>query len=117
MGFIQNLPHNLIDAFKSTLAELQYADLLIEVVDASDSNWESHIAIVRDILKDLELENKEILYVFNKIDKVGDDPLLLEAFARYQPHVLTSTLSKEGLEPLKEFIRTWKKQQPVEQQL
>ena len=109
VGFIQNLPHNLIDAFKSTLAELQYADLLIEVVDASDPNWESHIAIVRDILKELKLQNKEILYVFNKVDRIDDDPLLLQAFAHYQPHVLTSAISKDGLEPLKEFIRTWKK--------
>lgn len=90
-------------------------DLLIEVIDASDPNWESHVAIVRDILKDLKLENKEILYVFNKVDKIEDDPLLLQAFASYQPHVLTSTIYKEGLEPLKDFIKSWKKQQPVEQ--
>nr|HML19937.1 GTPase HflX [Candidatus Dependentiae bacterium] len=62
VGFIQNLPHNLINAFKSTLAELQYANLLIEVVDASDPNWESHIEIVRNILNDLDLQHKEILY-------------------------------------------------------
>ena len=107
VGFIQNLPHNLIDAFKSTLAELQYADLLIEVIDAADPNWESHIGIVQDILKDLDLQNKEVLYVFNKIDKIEDNPLLLQAFNNYQPHVLTSTISKEGLEQLKESIKAW----------
>ena len=101
------MPHNLIDAFKSTLAELQYADLLIEVIDAADPNWESHIGIVQDILKDLDLQNKEVLYVFNKIDKIEDDPLLLQAFNNYQPHVLTSTISKEGLEQLKESIKAW----------
>ena len=47
VGFIQNLPHNLIESFKSTLEELQYADLLVEVIDISDPNWVSHIGIVR----------------------------------------------------------------------
>lgn len=110
VGFIQNIPHKLIDAFKSTLAELQYADLLIEVIDTSDPNWESHITIVRDILKDLKLDHKEILYVFNKIDKVEDEQLLLPTLSPYQPHVLTSTLSKDGLEPLKWYLQTWLRQ-------
>ena len=107
VGFIQNLPHNLIDAFKSTLAELQYANLLIEVVDISDPNWQAHIGIVRDILKDLELEHKEILYVFNKIDKIEDMTALQPLLATYQPHVCVSTLSKMDLAPLREFIAAW----------
>jgi len=109
VGFIQNLPHNLIDAFKSTLAELQYADLLIEVIDASDPNWESHIEIVRNILNDLDLQHKEILYVFNKIDKVDNTQQLLAMFDAYKPHVLTSALSKEGISPLKAYIESWVK--------
>jgi GTP-binding protein HflX len=107
VGFIQNLPHNLIDAFKSTLAELHYANLLVEVIDISDPNWEFHIGIVQDILKDLHLEHKEILYVFNKIDKNEDQQSFLTAIMPYQPHVCTSTLTKEGLAPLREFIATW----------
>jgi GTP-binding protein HflX len=107
VGFIQNLPHNLIDAFKSTLAELHYANLLVEVIDISDPNWEFHIGIVQDILKDLHLEHKEILYVFNKIDKNEDQQSFLTAIMPYQPHVCTSTLTKEGLVPLREFIATW----------
>lgn len=107
VGFIQNLPHNLINAFKSTLAELQYADLLIEVVDASDPNWESHIEIVRNILNDLDLQHKEILYVFNKIDKVESTQQLLDVFDKYKPYILTSALKKEGISPLKEYIESW----------
>jgi GTP-binding protein HflX len=107
VGFIQNLPHNLINAFKSTLAELQYANLLIEVVDASDPNWESHIEIVRNILNDLDLQHKEILYVFNKIDKVESTQQLLDAFDKYKPYILTSALNKEGISPLKEYIESW----------
>jgi GTP-binding protein HflX len=70
VGFIQNLPHNLIEAFKSTLEELQYADLLLQVVDISDPNWEFHIKVVKEILDELEVK-KDMLYVFNKIDKIS----------------------------------------------
>jgi GTP-binding protein HflX len=107
VGFIQNLPHNLIDAFKSTLAELQYADLLIEVIDVSDLNWESHTEIVRNILHDLSLQHKEILYVFNKIDKVEKTQQLLDIIESYRPYVLVSALSKGGIEPLKEYLESW----------
>lgn len=68
VGFIQQLPHNLIEAFKSTLEELQYADLLLNVVDISDPNWQSHIKVVQEILQELDVK-KNILYVFNKLDK------------------------------------------------
>jgi len=68
VGFIQNLPHKLIEAFKSTLSELQYADLLLHVVDSSDPNWQDQIKIVHEVLAELKVF-KEMLYVFNKIDK------------------------------------------------
>lgn len=106
VGFIQQLPHHLIEAFKSTLSELQYADLLLLVVDLADANWEPHIKIVHDILEDLNL-HKEILYIFNKIDKVTITPELLHALEPYQPHVLISTRTKEGTLPLKEFLVSW----------
>jgi GTPase len=106
VGFIQQLPPQLIDAFKSTLDELQYADLLIQVIDASDQNWESHIKVVHDILKDLKIE-KEMLYVFNKIDKVTDRTSLDNFTFRYEPHVMVSATSKEGLDPLRTFIDSW----------
>lgn len=108
VGFIQQLPHNLIEAFKSTLSELQYAHLLLEVVDISDPNWESHIAVVRQILDELEIE-KPLLYVFNKADKVTEIPVNT---MRYEPHVVISTLTPEGIEPLIEYLRTWNIQAP-----
>lgn len=106
VGFIQMLPHHLIEAFKSTLSELQYADLLIQIIDTSDPNWESHIKIVNAILADLDLE-KEMVYVFNKTDKIDDLDALMPQITRYQPYVLVSALSKEGLEPLRDFIDSW----------
>lgn len=108
VGFIQNLPHHLIDAFKSTLSELEYADLLVQVIDVSDTNWESHIEVVRHILEDLKVE-KEMLYVFNKADKLTEHELesLTGALSRYQPHAIVSATSREGLQPLSDYLAEW----------
>lgn len=105
VGFIQQLPPHLIEAFKSTLSELQYADLLIHVVDISDQNWEEHIEVVESILKDLCVD-KEMIYVFNKADKIN--PIMYaQSMAFYQPYVITSALTKEGLNPLISFLQSW----------
>jgi GTPase len=113
VGFIQQLPHHLIAAFKSTLAELEYADLLLHVIDISDKNWESHIEVVTNILAELGI-NKQILYVFNKSDKVDNIEAIKTAMERYEPYVMTDALSKEGLELLIEFLDQWKKSPPLE---
>lgn len=107
VGFIQQLPHHLVEAFKSTLTELQYAHLLLQVVDLSDPNWESHTFIVKEILKELEVDDKPMLYVFNKIDRIANLEPLQFALQRYQPRVLVSANSKEGLAPLINYLRTW----------
>lgn len=73
VGFIRKLPHNLVDAFRSTLEEAGYADYIIHVVDASDQNRTQHMKVVYDTLDMLGIENKKILTLFNKIDKL-DDP-------------------------------------------
>jgi len=109
VGFIQLLPHHLIEAFKSTLSELHYTNLLLIVIDSSDPNWEDHIAIVHQILNDLDID-KPILYVFNKIDKVEGQPELLAQFDRYQPHVLVSAIRPNGLNALRQKLIIWKQQ-------
>lgn len=106
VGFIQQLPHHLIEAFKSTLSELQYAHLLIHVIDASDNNWQTHIKVVHEILQELDVD-KPMLYVFNKIDKVENIELLQRTIGRYNPHVLVSSLSAEGIQPLIDFLDSW----------
>lgn len=106
VGFIQQIPHKLIEAFKSTLTELQYADLLLQVVDISDPNWESHIKVVHEVLKELDVD-KPMLYIFNKADNVENIEQIEHAIEKYQPHVIVSALSKEELEPLINFIRNW----------
>ncbi len=108
VGFIQQLPPKLIAAFKSTLSELHYADLLIQVIDLSDHNWESHIKVVHAILDDLEVA-KPMLYVFNKADRVENLEALQPELERYQPHVIVSATSKNGLTPLINYLNNWQK--------
>ena len=68
VGFIRKLPHQLVEAFKSTLDEVREADILMHVVDISHPNFEDHIKVVEETLKDIKAINKPIFVVFNKID-------------------------------------------------
>ena len=108
VGFISQLPHNLIEAFKSTLDELKYAALLIQVVDISNPAWESQIEVVQDTLNELEV-NKPMVYVFNKVDKLSQEArdVLPMEIAPYTPHVIIHTQSKEGIEQLVNFLKTY----------
>lgn len=71
VGFINKLPHHLIDAFRSTLEEAKYADAILHVVDASNPNYEHHMEVVYKTLKHLGVEEKPIITVFNKMDQIG----------------------------------------------
>lgn len=73
VGFINKLPHQLIQSFRSTLEEAKYADMILHVVDCSDKNFEMHMDVVYDTLKSLGIQDKPVLTVFNKIDLCGDD--------------------------------------------
>ena len=72
VGFINKLPHNLIDAFRSTLEEAGYADMIIHVIDASDPGAELHRQVVYDTLRDLDIKGKPVVSVWNKADLVPD---------------------------------------------
>jgi GTPase len=106
VGFIQQLPHHLVEAFKSTLSELTHAHVLLQVIDSSDSNWPLHIKVVHAILDELNV-HQPMLYVFNKIDKVVNKEQFEVAVEQYQPHVLISALSEEGIEPLVNYLCNW----------
>lgn len=109
VGFISHLPHHLIEAFKSTLDELQYADLLVHVVDISNNSWPGQIEIVLDTLYELGVERKPMLYVFNKMDKLSEDELeeIKKEIEDYQPHVLTHATTKEGLKELMDALKSY----------
>ena len=72
VGFIHKLPHHLIDAFKSTLEEAKYADILIHMVDASDPEEDMHRHVVYETLASLKVGDKPLITVFNKMDKLTD---------------------------------------------
>lgn len=105
VGFIQNLPHQLIKAFQSTLSELQYADLLLHVIDISNNNWKSHINVVLDTLEKINV-HKEMLFVFNKSDLLEKEDLQarLNEFGLFAPYVVVHALDKDGLQPLKSYL-------------
>lgn len=106
VGFIQQLPHRLIDAFKSTLSELHYADLLLHVIDASSPNWHDQIDTVHHLLHDLDI-NKPIIYVFNKSDAVKNKDDLEKNIQNFIPHVIISAKKDYpdfNLEPLKDQL-------------
>ena len=70
VGFIAKLPHHLVDAFRATLEELQYADLLLHVIDSSDENRQEHIAVVDKLISQLAKPGTPVLQCFNKADLV-----------------------------------------------
>jgi GTPase len=70
VGFIRKLPHHLIASFRSTLEEAREADLLLNVIDASEPGWEEHRDVVQEVLDELELTHRPQLLVFNKIDRL-----------------------------------------------
>lgn len=75
VGFIHKLPHNLVEAFQSTLEEAKEADLLIQVVDYSDEHYKEQIAVTNETLKRLQADGIPMIYVYNKADLVSPDAL------------------------------------------
>ena len=71
VGFIRKLPHHLIEAFKSTLEEAKYADVIIHVVDASNPQMDQQMYVVYETLKELGVKDKKVVTLFNKQDKIS----------------------------------------------
>ncbi len=107
VGFINKLPHNLIDAFKSTLEEAKYADIILHVLDASDPEADMHASVVYDTLTELGIKEKPIVTAMNKTDLEGADPSLKDLHADKTAYISAKT--GEGmdrlLDALKEVIR------------
>lgn len=76
VGFIRKLPHHLVEAFRSTLEEAKYADILIHVIDSSNPQWEKHMHIVYETLRQLGIEEKPVLTLFNKQDLLTKEEIL-----------------------------------------
>jgi GTPase len=102
VGFIRDLPRDLAAAFRATLEELRDADLLLHVVDVSDTHFEEHMKAVDAILQDLDLAQVRKLVVFNKTDRLGNGSDWLASLTRRYGAVAVSALRGEGLDRLVE---------------
>lgn len=102
VGFIRKLPHNLIDAFRSTLEEAKYADIVLHVVDSANSDAYKQMHIVYDTLADLGIRDKAIITAFNKQDKLEVPNVIKDFKADYT--VKISAKTGEGLDDLLEII-------------
>ncbi len=104
VGFIRKLPPQLVASFRSTLEEAREADVLLHVVDASDASLEDHMKTTRQILAEMKLDDKPVITVFNKADRLaaeGDRSALL----RVEPSaVLVSATEGRGLEKLRRML-------------
>jgi GTPase len=123
VGFIRKLPHHLIESFKSTLDEVKESDILVHVIDISHPQYVDHINTVNETLKDLGVENKPTLMVFNKIDlyrelyfdKYLDEPMQKDLLAEVQrnmkntfnyDNILISAVNKENIDELKRILKS-----------
>lgn len=107
VGFIRKLPHHLIDAFKSTLEEAKYADIIIHVVDSSNPCMDAHMDTVYETLRQLGVEDKPVITLFNKQDLVEGEPILRD----FNAAKTVSVSAKHGsglpvlLDSLEELLR------------
>lgn len=104
VGFIRKLPHDLVDAFRSTLEEVVYSDILIHVVDSSVENAAEQIKAVNNVLDQLKALDKHMIVVLNKIDKVNDKDALMLLRSRFEDTAEISALYGEGVENLLSII-------------
>lgn len=104
VGFVSKLPTDLVEAFKGTLEEVKYADLLLHVVDASNKNLDLQMATTYNILKDLKVIDKPIITVFNKMDKVEDRQLIYDT--KYvDKKIFTSAKNGKNIDKLLDMIQ------------
>ncbi len=101
VGFIAKLPHHLVDAFRATLEELQYADLLLHVIDASDPNREEHIRVVDKLIEQLAKPGTPVLQCYNKADLVERSEIPVG-----ENCMAISAAKNQGLDVLLEKIET-----------
>ncbi len=100
VGFISNLPHGFVEAFRSTLEETKFSDLLLHVVDSSDPDSAEQYEVVNEVLKEIGADEIPVITVLNKCDRLPDDPVVPASVNV----VRTSATLKLGLDDLKDMI-------------
>jgi len=107
VGFIRKLPHHLVASFRATLEEVNEADLLLHVIDASHPTWEEQRLVVDQVLMELGALDRPVLHVFNKMDALGHAHVLAlqERVTNLLPNsIFVSALTDDGLEPLRRAL-------------
>ncbi len=106
VGFIRKLPHHLVASFRATLEEAREADVLLHVIDASHPEWEEQVAVVEEVLAELELSDRPVVMVFNKIDLVPDAAHFATRIRELHPGaVLATTMRTDGADAVKATLR------------
>ncbi|MDD6069738.1 MAG: GTPase HflX [Clostridiales bacterium] len=102
VGFISKLPHHLIQAFRSTLEEAKYSDMILHVVDVSNPDMDRQMFAVYETLRQLEITDKPVITVFNKIDRLGEHPIIKDL--RADATVYVSAVKEQGFDKLLSLI-------------
>jgi GTP-binding protein HflX len=105
VGFIDRLPHNLVEAFKATLEEVSQADMLLHVVDISHPKAKEQSDAVYRVLGEIGAKDKPVITALNKIDKISDKSIIDKALASFINPVAISALKRESLDGLIAGIR------------
>jgi GTP-binding protein HflX len=106
VGFIRKLPHHLVASFRATLEEAREADVLLHVIDASHPDWEEQVQVVEEVLGELELSDRPVVMVFNKIDLLSDPTVLAGRIRKLYPEaVFTTTMRTDGVDAVKAALR------------
>jgi GTP-binding protein HflX len=104
VGFIEKLPHHLVDAFKSTFEEIKEADLILHIIDIANPEFHNQTLIVKDVLKSMDADKISTIYVYNKIDVKGVDKEVFLRYPKERPFVMMSALTGEGAPDLLQKI-------------
>jgi GTP-binding protein HflX len=99
VGFVSNLPHHLVESFKSTLEEINESDLILHVIDKTNEDYKLQKQITEDVLTDIGVKNVPIFDVYNKVDKLNEEP-----FSNTDQDIYISALNDQGLDELIETV-------------
>jgi GTP-binding protein HflX len=114
VGFLQKLPHNLVESFRATLEEVREADILFHIIDASNEDVEGQIQAVESVLRQIDAHDKQTMHIFNKKDMVTNE-IYLEHLVSTRSHaVAVSALTGEGMDAfyteIERMLRSWRMQ-------
>lgn len=105
VGFIKNLPHNLIESFKSTLSEVIESDLLLHVIDISNPNFEEQMEVVKNTLEEIGAKENPVINVFNKVDNLEDSSVIASVKSEFKDSVIISAGKGININLLMEKIK------------